>query len=458
MTLRVRLVIVAAVVIVTIAGTGLLLVRTVEQSQISQVDSQLDGVVPAAPALARPLNAAVFHLPDDHPFPKTESAVTDIYVAILSHGRRAVISSPTLVAGQAPVTPSRLQQLRRGAVSPQTVGSQWGQGQWRAVLFKSPFSSDELLVAISLSHVDATTTRLQWAMFAAGVIIVVVLIAAGIWVERLGVRPIEDVAEVADAIVAGDRSRRAVRATSGTEAGHLADAFNVMLDEQHANEDRLRQFVADASHELRTPLTVVQGFSELWNNGHLRDEISLSDAMRRIRQEAGRMSQLVDDLLLLARLESGRELIFSPVDLSALVHGAVLDAAVTHPHRHVAVDILEPCVVEGDELSLRQVVVNLTTNALIHTPTDSPIAVRTRNVLDTVLFEVVDGGPGMDPESTRHAFDRFWRANAGRPRPGTGLGLSIVAAIVSAHGGTVHMDSDTQTGTAVRIELPMKHV
>jgi two-component system OmpR family sensor kinase len=334
------------------------------------------------------------------------------------------------------------------------VGSRSGSGRWRAVLIKTLDSKSELLVAVSLVQEDATVNRLRLAVLGAGLVIFGVLVAAGFWVGRLGLRPIAEVTEVADAIAAGDRSRRVAEVGRGTEAAHLAQAFNVMLDEQQAIEARLRQFVADASHELRTPVSVIMGIAGLWRQGDLRSGEARDDAMRRVGQSSAQMAALVEDLLLLARLDEGRPLDRTAIDLVPLVNDAVVDASATNPSRQIHVESQGPVVTEGDEVALRQVIVNLIDNCLKHTPPTATIDVKMYEHPGGVVLEVDDSGPGMDARSAAHAFDRFWRAEASRTRAGSGLGLPIVAGIVAAHGGHVVLDSDPERGTDIRVFLP----
>jgi two-component system OmpR family sensor kinase len=278
--------------------------------------------------------------------------------------------------------------------------------------------------------------------------------AAGWWLLRLGLRPIAEVTQVADAIAGGDRSRRVRGGAPGTEAHHLAQAFNVMLDEQAATEAKLRQFVADASHELRTPVAAIGGFADLWRQGAV-DPDQLDDVMRRIGQESARMRGLVEDLLLLARLDQGRALALEPVDLAALAADAVLDASATHPSRQVSLHAPEPVIVQGDEARLRQVLANLLSNALVHTDAATTVEVRAERHGDAALLGVSDDGPGMTPHAAARAFDRFWRADPSRARArtGAGLGLAIVRGIVAAHHGEVRLDTAPGEGTTVRVGL-----
>jgi len=306
-----------------------------------------------------------------------------------------------------------------------------------------------------MKRADATAGKLRLAVATAGAILLVVLASAAFWVARLGLRPIAEVTEVADSIAAGDRSRRVRTPGSGTEAAHLTRAFNVMLDQQEALEARLRQFVADASHELRTPVSAIQGFLQLWQQGYLREGPQFDDAVRRIGQESARMAGLVEDLLMLARLDEGQPLLRDQVDLVPLVDDVVLGASSTHPSRHIRTEKDGPAIVVGDEKALRQVIENLVTNALIHTPSTASLTIHTTACPDSVRFEVADTGPGLDVESSAHAFDRFWRGDTSRSRPGSGLGLSIAAGIVAAHGGRLKMETAPGEGMVVRVTLPV---
>jgi two-component system OmpR family sensor kinase len=241
---------------------------------------------------------------------------------------------------------------------------------------------------------------------------------------------------------------------NGTEVGKLAQAFNVMLDEQLSLEAQLRQFVADASHELRTPVSVILGITELWRQGELRNGEERDEAIHRIGVSGNQMGRLVEELLLLARLDEGRLMDRAPVDLARLIQEVVDDASTTDPHRTIDVKGPDPVVVQGDPSGLRRVVVNLVTNSLRYTPPDAAVEVRLSVHGDTVMLEVEDSGPGMTHEEASHAFDRFWRADASRSRSGTGLGLPIVRSVVVAHAGDVTLQSDSVTGTRVRVILP----
>jgi len=321
-------------------------------------------------------------------------------------------------------------------------------------LIASPNQPTKLLVAASLAQVDATARHLRLAAIGAGLLVLAVLVAAGFWVGRLGLRPIAEVTEVADAIAAGSRSRRVEGASGKTEAAHLARAINIMLDQQQATETRLRQFIADASHELRTPISVILGISDLWRQGALEADHVRNDAMRRMGQSGRRMGGLVEDLLLLAHLDEGRSFQPGPVALEPLLHDAIHDAAATDPLRSISLEVSGSPVVRGDENGLRQIIANLINNSLRHTPQEAAITIRAFSTGARVTLDVVDSGPGMTQDEANKAFDRFWRADASRTRSGTGLGLAIVAGIVAAHEGTVTLDSGRDRGTTVTVRLP----
>jgi two-component system, OmpR family, sensor kinase len=223
-----------------------------------------------------------------------------------------------------------------------------------------------------------------------------------------------------------------------------------------ASEGRLRRFVGDASHELRTPLTSIRGYAELFRRGAADRPEDLAKAMRRIEEEANRMGSLVDDMLLLARLDQGRPLERQPVDLTRITRDAVDDARAVAPDRPIDFSSNGAVFVPGDEARLRQVLGNLLQNANRHTPADTPVHVRVINTDDEAIIEVADEGPGMPTEDAGRVFERFWRSDPSRTRTsgGAGLGLAIVAAIANAHGGRAEVQSAPGTGSTFRVHLP----
>jgi two-component system OmpR family sensor kinase len=291
------------------------------------------------------------------------------------------------------------------------------------------------------------------------------IVGLGLWLVRLGLKPLDAIGDTASAIAAGDLSRRVERAEERTEVGRLGLALNAMLSRieasfraQEASERKLRRFVADASHELRTPLSAVRAYAELYDRGAAERPDDLERSMRGISRESERMSLLVDDLLLLARLDDGRPLEREPVRLDEVVREAVETAQTVDPERPIELRA-EAAVVAGDRDRLRQIVDNLLANVRAHTPPGTPasVSVTTRN--GSAEIAVTDAGPGLDEEHLEHVFERFYRADPSRARAsgGVGLGLSIVAAVAEAHGGTASASSRPGQGTTFSIALPLSH-
>lgn len=318
-------------------------------------------------------------------------------------------------------------------------------------------------LGVPLATVNSTLNNVLLLEIVVTGSILVTLGVAAYFLVMLGLRPLENMAETADEIAAGDLSRRVEETDEKTEVGRLGSALNVMLSriesafkDKEASEDRLRRFVADASHELRTPLTSIRGYAELFGQkSDVRPE-DLTAALRRIEKESARMSGLVEDLLLLARLDQGRPLEQEPVDLGTILQDAAADARVVAPGRQITVAVDRPLGTIGDDGRLRQVVSNLVSNALAYAPPESPIELIGRDDGGRARLLVVDHGPGIPPEARVKIFDRFWRADESRQRAkgGTGLGLSLVAAIVAAHHGTVYVADTPGGGATFVVELP----
>ena len=266
----------------------------------------------------------------------------------------------------------------------------------------------------------------------------------------------------AEAIAGGNIAERIDVSNPDDEVGRLGGALNRMLDRiadalavRTASEQRMRRFVADASHELRTPLTAIRGYAELYRQGG-EDPATVATAMERIEQAATRMGGLVDDLVLLARLDQGRPLEVAPVDLSAVVAESVADARAVEPGRVIHVASVPGALVSGDRGRLRQVIDNLLANVREHTDPATQVTITLEVHRRDVVLVVADDGPGMTEADAARAFDRFWQAAATdeHPRRGTGLGLAIIADLVAAHGGEVGLDTSPGAGTRVTIRLP----
>jgi two-component system, OmpR family, sensor kinase len=317
-------------------------------------------------------------------------------------------------------------------------------------------SNELLLIAAPLRSEDNTLHRLFLVELFATAIVLAALAAVGLWIVRLGLRPLREIEQTAAAITAGDLSHRVDHPDARTEVGRVGSALNEMLDRIEASDRRLRRFVADASHELRTPLAAVRAYAELFGRGAAARPEDLERSMSGITREAERMSLLVDDLLLLARLDEGRPLERKPVDLAEVVQEAVDAARVVDPGRPIELS-LEPVTVTGDETRLRQVLDNLLANARTHTPAGTPVSVELRHADGRATLTVADRGPGLTDEQAAHVFERFYRADSSRAREsgGAGLGLSIVTAVTEAHGGTVEARARPGGGATFVIALPL---
>ncbi len=329
------------------------------------------------------------------------------------------------------------------------------------------------VVGIPLTAVDNTLAhQLHLELYVSLAVLAGLALAAWALV-RLSMRPLERMTKTAGEIASGNLSARVEHTDERTEVGQLGAALNVMLTqieeafrEREESENRLRRFVADAAHELRTPLTSIRGFAELFRNGTANRPEDLAVALRRIEGESVRMAGLVEDLLLLARLDQGRPLRFEPLDLVQLADDAAADARAIDATRTVTVTAPETLLAEGDEQRLRQVTGNLVNNALAHTSPGTPVEILLTPEGDEAKLSVVDHGPGIGEEDASHVFERFWRADRSRRRsqqagnlsPGAGLGLSIVAAIVAAHGGRVSVERTPGGGATFVVQLPLRHV
>lgn len=345
-----------------------------------------------------------------------------------------------------------------------TVAARTGDGRYRvraSIEARSP--GDVLLIAAPLNSVDSTLHRLFLIELFVTLAVLGALVALALWVVRISLRPLVAIEHTAAAIGAGDLSQRVERAEPRTEIGRLGLALNAMLGQlerafkaREASEAKLRRFVADASHELRTPLAAVRAYSELFRRGAAARPDDLERAMSGINREAERMSLLVDDLLLLARLDEGRPLEREPVDLREVVGEAVETARTVEPQRKIELDA-EPAVVLGDRDRLRQVVDNLLSNVRAHTPANAPVHVRVARNGTNAVLEVEDSGPGMSEDELERVFERFHRGDPSRSRSsgGVGLGLSIVSAVAGAHGGSASARSTTGSGSTFVITLPL---
>ena len=461
--------------------------------------------------------------------------------------RPGVLFSPQSSQGRilpSPAIPASASWLNSHDGKPTTVAAKSGNARWRVLAYPHQFIFPDgttitgtVIVGLDVSNVYRTIGRLIGIDLIVSLIIILVLAVVGIALVRTSLRPLTEIERTAEAIAAGDLTRRVPDRDARTEVGRLGRSLNAMLSQiefafraradsemaARRSEDRIRQFVADASHELRTPLTAIRGFAEYYrqrgglengagsaaaghsgpgsagpdapgqkdagietgpageplatpaDDGSPLTRVDLDRIMRRVEQESSRMGVLVEDMLLLARLDQQRPLESRPVDLLTLAADAVHDARVMAPARSIELTVGSGAapIVLGDEVRLRQVIGNLMSNALIHTPDGTPVEVRIRSgTLDdgpvpgpvppgtprpAVILEVADSGPGLSPDQAERAFERFYRADQARARHagGTGLGLAIVAALVTAHGGAVQVEPTPGGGATFRITLPL---
>jgi two-component system OmpR family sensor kinase len=354
-----------------------------------------------------------------------------------------------------------------------TVASRDGSSSWRVMAVVIPDGSGTVAVATSLTDMSRTVEHVIWLEAGIGLVLLVMIGLAGYLVINRALRPLVSVEHTAAAIAAGDLTQRVPELPAGTEVGQLSIALNTMLtqiedafahehsseQQARASEARMRQFVADASHELRTPLTSIRGFAELFRIGAADDAADLPRLMSRIETEAARIGLLVEDLLMLARLDQQRPLAHEPVDLLAIASDVVHDAQLVATDRSISLDVsvATAAIVAGDEARLRQVLHNVMTNALTHTPAGTPVDVTVRTTGDLAEVAIADRGPGIAQEHVERIFERFYRADESRHRGsgGAGLGLSIVSGLVAAHGGTVAVVPRDGGGSTFVITLPL---
>ena len=353
--------------------------------------------------------------------------------------------------------------------------------KWRVVVVPAMITKPDqdegqkgsIALALPLTGVSAAVQQLRVLIVLFGLLMTGICALLGWLAIRGAFRPLTEVEETAAAIAAGDLSRRVPEHPASTEVGRLTSSLNGMLAQiesafrsREASEQRTRRFAADASHELRTPLASIRGFAELYRQGAVREPQDVARTMSRIEDESRRMGALVEDLLLLARLDEQRPARTDPVDLAVLAGDATHDARGLAPDRRVRLEGLTghgpaSAVVIGDENRLRQVVANLVANAARHTPAGTPIEVAVGAEGNRAILEVRDHGPGLPPEHAAKIFERFYRIDASRARSqggGTGLGLSIVTAVVTAHGGRVGVAPTPGGGATFRVELPLATV
>jgi two-component system, OmpR family, sensor kinase len=446
---------IVAAVTVVMAVTGVVVLTVLENRLVASADEQLTDLLESVP-LAAGASDPTEHLATS----ADRGAPPHAVVAVGPDGkiRAQVPSGPAddpaplpditgLTVASVPVT---LPAVRDGELEYRAIGiSQVGGGM--------------LIAAIPLTDVESTLAETRQILLVAGTVALAIT-AALVWLSiRRGLRPIDDMIDAARRIADGDLTARTTAPRPATEVGQLGAALNTMLERiaaamaaQAESESRMRRFVADASHELRTPLTSIRGYAELHRHGATSPE-EVTRGMARIEHEAQHMAALVDDLLLLARLDQGRPLANDPVDLAQVVREAAGNARATDTERTIVLDLPNrPAIVRGDRQRLRQVLDNLLANVRDHTDPGTVATITLADHDGTLTLTVADDGPGMNPNEAARAFDRFWQAEPTTTRSarGTGLGLAITAELVAAQHGTITLDTIPGQGSAFTITLP----
>jgi two-component system OmpR family sensor kinase len=472
-SLRARLLV--GLVALVVIGLGVAAIVTYEEQRsflLTRVDQEVaDSRVPVAVTLglihprvskgSRPV-AGPGHAP-------TTFQTSGTYGVLLSASGKVIESHSFSYAQTAPSPPAlpaklTISQFRSTRLRLFTVNSKPGSSlQYRAAAFALP-NGRVLVIAVPLRDVDQTLQRLIIVELLVGLGVILALTGLGWVVIRLGLRPLERMGRVASEIANGDLTRRVSPENPRTEVGRLGSSLNQMLVQieqafaaRGESEDRLRRFLSDASHELRTPLASIRGYAELFRLGAANEPEDLERAMARIEAEAARMGVLVDNLVLLARLDELPEIRLVPVDLGELAEHAAEDTRAVAPGRDVRLALGGDVRALGDPEQLGQVLANLTRNAVIHTPAGTPIEISVKREDDLAVLEVRDHGPGLRADAQDRVFERFWRTEGGRSRGpgGSGLGLAIVKAIVHAHHGEVHAGNALDGGAVLRVTLPI---
>ena len=362
------------------------------------------------------------------------------------------------------VTGMKIDEVSQYKNRPFTIEGKDGQPDIRALAQMLPTGMGSVIVADSLEKVDKTLSQLRFLFLILGLIALITIAMAARWIIALGLKPLEAVEDTAEAIAAGDLSARLPAAKPDTEVGRLTTSLNTMLariEESFTarveSENKLRRFVADASHELRTPLTAIRGFAELHRQGAVVGEEKTKELINRIEKESVRMSSLVEDLLLLARLDQSRELAKEPVDVNTLITEAVASARAAGPNHPIAIKLeASEIFVLGDSQRIHQVIANLLANARAHTPNGTEISITAMQGVSETTIAVSDKGPGLSRADQDRIFERFYRADPSRVRnsgEGSGLGLSIVDAVMKAHGGYVSVKSEVGQGATFTLHF-----
>jgi signal transduction histidine kinase len=463
-SLRARVMAAAAVLVaLTSLLTGLLGTALLRSYLYSRADAQLRDFAAVASRVLERSDVPVRPSGQQQPLPSQF-----LVEVVTADGKIQTAETPLDDADSLRLSAAQL----RDEGNPFTVPTAGAPGHSWRVLVRPLSGGRHAVIAFSLDDLNDTVTRLEIADAVAGAIAIAVLGGIGLPLVRASLAPLGRIEATATAIADGDLSRRIDHPSSGTEVGRLSAALDTMLGRIEAayraraegearalrSEDRMRQFVADASHELRTPLTSVRGLAEFGlQQGNAANPDELLRLMTLIQHEASRMGRLVEDLIVLARFDTGRPLDRRHVDLASIAAQAVQAARMVNPDRPVSLLAVDPVIVYADDERLRQVIDNLLGNAMQHTPPRSPVTVSVTSTTPIGEITVADNGPGMTAEQAARVFERFYRTDDARTRArgGTGLGLSIAAALAAAHGGEITVDTEPGQGAAFHVRLPL---
>ena len=346
-----------------------------------------------------------------------------------------------------------------------TVDTEHPHASTRAMAFVLPSNLGSVVISVSLNSVERTLHELSWLFLLISIAVLLLIGLISRWLITLSLRPLLEVEVIAAAIADGDLSARLPELQPSTEVGRLTQSLNTMLGrieesfaQKNASESKLRRFVADASHELRTPLTAIRGFAELHRQGAVTGEVKVKELVGRIEKESIRMGSLVEDLLLLARMDEARPNALEPVDLTHLIEESVASARAAGPDHPITLEVPEDLYVLGDTKRIHQALGNLLANARTHTLSGTPISVIANSNEFETTVSVADAGPGLSVQDQTRIFERFFRVDPSRARhagEGSGLGLSIVDAVMRAHGGRVSVASELGKGATFTLHFPI---
>ena len=459
MTLRTRLIVAFTVLLlVVVAIVGVVAVRSTRRVLINQIDERIVTVLNQTGRVDP-------HRPGSGPRPGPGA---DRFLAEMIIGPDGEImnASPSGLAGDPDPLPETnpLLDLPEPSARILTIPASSGDFEYRAGVVRTD-EGFTVVFAQPLRDVATATRAITQRLLLTGAAVLLIGAAAVWYTVRRGMRPVDHMIETASAIADGDLTRRVPPADPESELGQLGTALNHMLAslegafaaEARANE-KLKQFVADASHELRTPLAAIAGYTELYRKGALTDPEEAAHAVRRIEAESKRMKRLVDDLLLLARLDLAQTMERGPVEIRSIARDGVADSLAIDPAHPIKIMPSDEVWIDGDGEKITQVIANLLANVRSHTHPDTGAEIDVRSENGSAVISVRDRGSGFPPETIGHVFDRFYRADPSRSRKsgGSGLGLAIVDAIARAHGGAVEASNDPEGGARITVRLPAR--